>query len=55
MDIKGQLVYNNIFTITQNGVEQTLTINISGQVTQGTYILTASTNGQKFSGKVVFQ
>jgi len=54
-DMKGELVYNNIFTIEQAGTEQTLTIHASSQMSQGTYILTASTNGEKFSSKVVLQ
>ena len=54
-DIKGQLVYNNIFTIENTGSQQTLTIHASSEMTLGTYILTASTNGEKYSAKVILQ
>ncbi len=54
-DIKGQLVYDNIFTIENTGSEQTLTIHATQQMTLGTYILTATTNGEKFSAKVILQ
>ena len=54
-DIKGQLVYTNIFTVSTNGSDQTLTIHASSELTQGTYILTATTNGVKYSAKAVLQ
>ena len=54
-DIKGQLVYSNIFTVQQNGADQTLTIHASSELTLGTYILTATTNGVKYSAKAILQ
>jgi len=54
-DINGQPVYNNIFTIEQTGTSQTLTINASKLMPPGTYILSATTNGQQYSSKIVLQ
>lgn len=54
-NVKGQLVYNNIFTVAAAGAEQTLTINATSILPPGTYILTASTNGEQYNTKVVLQ
>jgi Peptidase C10 family/Spi protease inhibitor/Secretion system C-terminal sorting domain/SprB repeat len=54
-DISGQLVYNNIFTITASGSNQTLTINASSMLPPGTYILNATMNEEKYSAKVILQ
>lgn len=54
-DASGQMVYENIFPIEENGVKKTLNVPVSRSVTMGTYVLTASTNGTRYSAKVVLQ
>jgi hypothetical protein len=54
-DLKGAVVFDNIFPVTQNGSSQTVAIEASSILPPGTYVITATTNGAKFSNKVVLQ
>ncbi len=47
-DIQGRLVYDNIFTVQQNGISQTVTVNASSVLPPGTYVVNASTNGEVY-------
>lgn len=54
-DIKGKLVYDNIFPVEQPGVSKTVNVPMASILPSGTYILTATTNGTRFSKQVILQ
>lgn len=54
-DTKGQRVFENIFTVEADGVDQTVNIKASAAMPPGTYVITASTNDRDFSSKFVLQ
>lgn len=54
-DLKGKLVYDNIFPVEQNGVTKTVSINMASILPSGAYILNATTNGTQFSKQVILQ
>jgi hypothetical protein len=54
-DMTGRQVYDNIFTTEASSGSQTVTINAASVLPPGTYVVTASTNGMRYSGKVILQ
>lgn len=54
-DLKGSLVYENIFPVNQNGSSQTVTVEASSLLPPGTYVINAASNGVNYSNKVVLQ
>lgn len=54
-DLKGAQVFENIFPVETDGVDQTVAIKLSAILPPGTYLLSASTNGTSMSNKVVLQ
>lgn len=52
---QGVRVFENIFTVEQDGVDQTVSIKASAAMPPGTYVITAATNGKDFSSKFVLQ
>jgi hypothetical protein len=54
-DTKGVRMFENIFTVEQDGVDQTVNIKASAFMPPGTYVITGSTNGRDFSSKFVLQ
>lgn len=54
-DLGGKLAYDNIFPVEQNGVSQTVSVGMASVLPTGAYVLSASTNGTKFSKQVILQ
>ncbi|MCW5906536.1 MAG: T9SS type A sorting domain-containing protein [Chitinophagales bacterium] len=54
-DLKGAQVFENIFPVETDGVDQTVAIKLSAILPPGTYLLTAGTNGASVNNKVVLQ
>lgn len=54
-DTKGAQVFENIFTVEQNGSPQTVNIKAASVLPKGAYVLTASSNNKEFSNKFVLQ